>query len=298
MNTIVKNLQYHVRTLAAEIGSRSILEESKLRKAQEQIHGQFTEMGLAVRVQDYTVHGVKTANLLATDRTDNMGSPCVVLGAHYDTVPGSPGADDNASAVAVMLEVARLLSSKSHPDPGKVLFAAFSTEEPPSFNSGRMGSRVFVNSLEDMGLTVEAALILEMVGYYSDKPGSQKIPVLLKPLRFPDRGSFIAVVGNGISRSLVKEVAGDIMESGCGLPVESIAVPGSGLLLPEVRLSDNASFWDAGIPAVMITDTSFFRNPHYHSQADRPETLDYEKMSQLVKGLTHFFLVKEKRKEE
>jgi hypothetical protein len=289
MNTIEKNLRSHVNTLASDIGSRSILEESNLRKAQEYIHGQFAEIGLEVIVQDYSAHGTATANLLAAFQTISPGLPYLLLGAHYDTVPGTPGADDNASAVALMLEVARLISGDRHPCSDNIIFAAFSTEEPPSFNSDQMGSRVFVKSRPSLGLSIAGAVILEMVGYFSDEPGTQKIPVQLKLLGLPDKGSFIAVVGNGKSRSLVRDVSRGIRESGCALQVQSVTVPGSGSLLPEIRLSDNASFWDAGLPAVMITDTSFFRNPHYHRHSDRPETLDYIRMEQLVLGLAHFF---------
>jgi Zn-dependent M28 family amino/carboxypeptidase len=290
MNTITKNLQSHVRVLATDIGSRSIAEDENLGKAQEYVHGQFAAMGIEVRVQDYEALGVATANLLASiPGTDPSSS--LLLGAHYDTVMGTPGADDNASAIAVMLEIARLSNIEARDKPGNILFAAFSTEEPPSFSTHHMGSRVFVRSLGEWGIHIEGALILEMVGYYRDAAGSQAIPLPLKWMGFPDTGNFIAVVGNGKSRSLVKGVTSAIEDSGCGLPVESLAVPGSGILLPVIRLSDNASFWDAGIPAVMITDTSFFRNPHYHRRTDRPETLDYEKMSQLVVGLNHFFKV-------
>jgi hypothetical protein len=180
------------------------------------------------------------------------------------------------------------LSSDPAYESSPVLFAAFSTEEPPAFNTEFMGSRVFVKSMENENIDVQKALILEMVGYYSEEPGSQQIPFTLKWLGFPDTGNFIAVVGNGSSRSLVREVANGIKSSNCGLPVQDLAVPGSGYVLPEIRLSDNASFWDAGIPAVMITDTSWFRNTSYHTVRDTANTLDYEKMSQLVMGLSFF----------
>jgi Zn-dependent M28 family amino/carboxypeptidase len=288
MDRLVDNLKDHVKVLASDIGSRSIQEPLNLRRAQDHIHASFTGIGLEVRVQDYEAFGNPTANLVAFHQDTDLDSPLLLLGAHYDTVMGTPGADDNASAVAVMLEVTRLLSARTRDKPCNVLFVAFSTEEPPSFNTRCMGSRIFVRSLETEKLVIKAALILEMVGYYRDEPGTQKIPLTVKWLGFPDTANFIAVVGNGRSRSLVKGVSDAIRDSDCGLPVEDLTIPGSGYLLPEARLSDNVSFWDARIPAVMITDTSFFRNPHYHTARDGPETLDYEKMSQLVLGLTHF----------
>jgi len=289
MDAIELNLRHHVSVLCNDIGSRSIQEPRNLARAQEYIHERFTDCGMDVRVQSYEAFGNPTANLIGFHPDTDLDSPLLLLGAHYDTVMGTPGADDNASAVAVMLEVARLFNTQTIDRPGNVLFAAFSTEEPPSFNTRYMGSRIFVRSLGTEKLVVQGALILEMVGYYSDKPGSQKIPLTVKWMGFPNTANFIAVVGNGSSRSLVKGVVESIMDSDCGLPVEDLTIPGSGHILPAARLSDNASFWDARIPAVMITDTSFFRNPHYHTHRDKPETLDYEKMSQLVIGLTHFF---------
>jgi len=288
MDMVKKNLMDHVRVLCNDIGSRSIQEQRNLARAQSYIHEKFIDYGMEVRVQNYEAFGTPTANLIAFHPDTDLDSPLWLLGAHYDTVMGTPGADDNASAVAVLLEVARLLSAQTLDKPCNVLFVAFSTEEPPSFNTSYMGSKVFVRSLGTEKLIIQGALILEMVGYYRDEPGTQKIPLTVKWLGFPDTANFIAVVGNGRSRSLVKGVSAGIKDSNCGLPVEDLTIPGSGYLLPEARLSDNVSFWDARIPAVMITDTSFFRNPHYHTHRDRPETLDYGKMSQLVLGLTHF----------
>ena len=279
----------HVKVLASDIGSRSIEEPLNLRRAQDYISRCLRKTGLDVRVQDYEAFGNPTANVIAFNPDTDLDAPLLLLGGHFDTVVGTPGADDNASAMAVMLEVARLMINTTPEKARNVLFAAFSTEEPPSFNTPFMGSRVFVKSLSSENLVIKGALILEMVGYYTDEPATQQIPLPIKWMGFPSRGNFIAVVGNGVSRSLVKAVSAGITLSGCGLPVEDLTVPGSGYLLPEARLSDNASFWDAGIPAVMLTDTSFLRNPHYHTHRDRPETLDYDKMGQLVKGLFTFF---------
>jgi Zn-dependent M28 family amino/carboxypeptidase len=289
MDAIELNLRHHVSVLCNDIGSRSIMEHRSLRRAQDYVHSRFAEYGLEVKVQDYEASGSPTANLIAFYPDTDLDSPLLLLGAHYDTVMGTPGADDNASAVAVMLETSRLLNVLTQGDQCNVVFVAFSTEEPPSFNTSCMGSRVFVNSLAKEKLEIEGALVLEMVGYFMDEPGTQKIPLTVKWMGFPNTANFIAVVGNGNSRSLVKDVSAGISDSNCGLPVEDLTIPGSGYLLPAARLSDNASFWDARIPAVMITDTSFFRNPYYHTHRDRPETLDYEKMGQLVVGLTHFF---------
>lgn len=294
MRSLVENLIEHVRVLTSVIGSRSIYEPKNLKKAQDYIQGCLAAFGYNIMVQEYQAYNTQTANLVASCPDADLTSSLWLIGAHYDTITGTPGADDNASAVAVILETARLFADDPDRKDSGVLFTAFSTEEPPSFNTRYMGSRVFVRSLEAEKLNIKGALVLEMVGFYSDEPGSQSIPLTLKWLGFPNTGNFIAVVGNGHSRSLVKGVASGIRGSNCGLPVEDLTVPGSGYLLPEARLSDNASFWDAGIPAVMITDTSYFRNPHYHTHRDRAETLDYEKMAQLVKGLCHFFIDRSK----
>jgi len=290
MDRIKTNLVHHVRVLASEIGSRSIEEPVNLQRAQDYIFSSFTSMGFRVHVQSYEAFGNTTANLIACSPGAALDSPLLLLGAHFDTIRGTPGADDNASAVAVLLETARLVTRKmpgeTHP---QTLFVAFSTEEPPSFNTRWMGSRIFVRSLPEQNLDIKGALVLEMVGYYREGAGTQHIPLPLRWMGLPDRANFVAVVGNGRSRSLVKGVSKAISRYGSGLPVQDLTVPGSGYLLPEARLSDNASFWDAGIPAVMVTDTSFLRNPHYHTHRDRPETLDYGKMAQLVEGLSHFF---------
>ncbi len=291
MESLENRLRDHVRVLASVIGSRSILEPEKLSRAQEYIHVRLSDEGLQVEVQEFEASGQSTANLIARIPGTPISSPLLVLGAHYDTVPGTPGADDNASAVAVLLETARLMvHGTDRGSPPKVLFAAFTTEEPPSFGTRFMGSRVFTRSLRKKSVRIRGGLILEMVGYYLEGKGTQQIPLPLKMMGFPDTGNFLAVCGDGLSRGLVKEVVQGLAGSGCGLPVQSLVVPGRGAwIFPEIRLSDNASFWNAGIPAVLLTDTSYYRNPHYHSPSDRPGTLNYEKMAQLVNGLVHLF---------
>lgn len=288
-NTIsIDQLKEHVRVLSEDIGSRSLSEPVNLSRAADYIEKAFRKWGYDVQIQEFDACGVRTANITAAPEDWDPSSPSLLLGAHYDTVPGTPGADDNASGVAVLLEVARVMGRKEDRGGRNHMFTAFSAEEPPAFSTREMGSRVFVKSLKDGGWNVAGALVLEMVGYFRSEPGSQHIPLFLKPLGFPNTGDFIAVVGNGNSRKLVERVVEGLEGSGAGLPVSRLTIPGSGALVPEARLSDNASFWDAGIPAVMITDTSFFRNPHYHRFSDRLETLDIECMSRLAAGLVHF----------
>lgn len=210
------------------------------------------------------------------------GRPHLVV-AHYDTVAGTPGADDNGSGVAVLLEVSRALAGV----PGlPVVFAAVTLEEPPFFDTERQGSWVLASSLRRAGVRLAGVVVLEMVGYYRDAPGSQAYPFPVGRLGYPDRGSFAGLVANRASRRLLAPLAGHLRAA--GLPAETLAVPGRGRLLPAVRLSDHAPFWDLGYPAVMVTDTAFFRNPHYHGPGDTPDTLDYRAMARLTRGLAAF----------
>ncbi len=208
-----------------------------------------------------------------------------LLAAHYDAVEGTPGADDNASGVAVLLETSRLLATSPPASPSYV-FAALTLEEPPFFGTDRQGGWVLASSLRREGVALRGAIVLEMVGYFRSEPGSQGYPFPLGFLGYPAAGDFVGIVGNMRSRALVNPLAAAIRRA--GLPAETLRVPGRGRLLPAVRLSDHAAFWDLGYPAVMVTDTSFFRNPNYHTPTDLAETLDYHSMARLALGLAGF----------
>jgi hypothetical protein len=203
-------------------------------------------------------------------RNIETGSGGIVVGAHYDTVPGSPGADDNASGVAVLLELARLV-------PSGVRFVAFANEEVPYFLGPEMGSFVYAR---ERGAGVRAMFSLEMLGYYSEKPGSQNYPAPLG-LFYPERGDFIAFVGDLGARSLVRKAIGVFREK-ARFPSEGLAAPS---FIPGVAWSDHWSFRKHGYPAVMITDTAFYRYPHYHRASDTPDKLDYERMARVTLGL-------------
>jgi Zn-dependent M28 family amino/carboxypeptidase len=205
----------------------------------------------------------------------------IVVGAHYDSVVGSPGADDNASGVAVLLELARLHAETRFRK--TVRFVAFTLEEPPFFRSRHMGSRVYARSLKERGERIEAMLCLESVGYFSQEPGSQSFPWLVFWLRwrYPTTGNFITIVSNADSQPLQTQVR-DALTAHMDLPVEIYAGP---WWIPGVEWSDHGSFWNEGYPAVMLTDTALFRNPHYHGSTDLPDRLDYQAMSDLVQGL-------------
>ena len=264
--------------LAGRIGERSAFRAEALAAARSYVERSFAEAGLQPRLQHFQVEGRGFANVLAEVRGAGRGGRLLVVGAHYDTVRGTPGADDNASGVATVVELARLaLRRRPLLD---VVFAAFPLEEPPFFGSDAMGSRVYARSLARSPASVAGMLSLEMVGYYRDEPGSQELPFAWMRRLYPDRGNFIAVAGNLRSRGLVSRVARGLRRAG-RLPVESVALP----FVPGVDLSDNWSFWQEGYPAAMVTDTSFFRNPHYHRASDLPETLDYRTMALLASAL-------------
>jgi hypothetical protein len=273
------SLREHVNALAVDIGPRTPLNNDSLARAADYIHSVFEDAHLSVREQGYQYHGQRVTNVLATHPTATGAAAYYVVGAHYDTVPGTPGADDNASAVAVMLELARRLSHQRLKAP--VLFAAFTLEEPPAYLTGHQGSRFFVRSCRSSGDRVLGAIILEMVGFTAPR---QHYPYLARWPGYPAEGNFIGIIANWRSWRVGRAVLRGFRRN-TGLAVESLFLPFNGRLLPETRLSDHASFWDAGLPALMITDTAFFRNPNYHLPSDTIDTLDLTFMAELVKSL-------------
>ena len=272
-------LRKHVEALTLDIGPRTPFMGDSLARAAAYIQSVFKDAGLYVTEQAYQYCGQRVLNLIATPPATTGASAYYVVGAHYDTVPTTPGADDNASAVAVMLELARRLPETKLRAP--VLFAAFTLEEPPAFMTGHQGSRVFVSDCKSRGDRVLGALILEMVGYTSPR---QHYPFVVRWAGYPGRGNFIGIVGNWRSHQFGRAVLKGFRNNR-HLPVESLFLPFDGWMLPETRLSDHASFWDGGWPALMVTDTAFFRNPNYHLPSDSIDTLDFVFMAQLVKSL-------------
>ena len=272
-------LRRHLKVLCTDIGDRTPFRPGKLRRAADYIRSVFEDSGLAVTEQGYAFEGEPVANLIATLPGAAPSNAYYLVGAHYDTVPGTPGADDNGSAVAVLLELGKRLAR--NPPPVPVRLVAFTLEEPPAFRSGKQGSRIFVKNLEEVGEEVLGAIVLEMVGYTTPH---QEYPWVLTWAGYPDEGNFIGIIGNWASKGFGKAVLRGF-QNNPRLPVESLFMPFNGRLLPATRLSDHTSFWDAGLGAVMVTDTAFFRNPHYHLPSDRPETLDYGFMAELVSSL-------------
>lgn len=275
-------LRQHVHALAGTIGERNVFRPQALAAAEDYIAGAWRARGHAVGLQRYTARGVDCANVELALRGAARPGEIVVVGAHYDSVDGSPGADDNASAVAVLLELARMLAAR--PLARTVKLVAFVNEEPPFFFWGQMGSGVYAKAARARGDDIRLMCSLEMLGCYSDAPGSQRYPPLLRHF-YPDRGNFVAFVSNLRSRRALKAAVAAFRASS-GFPCESAALPA---WIPGVGWSDQLSFWRAGYPAIMVTDTAFHRYPYYHTASDTPEKLDYARMAQVAEGLAGAF---------
>jgi hypothetical protein len=272
-------LRGHVVALASDIGERNLQHFAAFERARTYVSDALTSAGWTVTDQAYEFGGETFHNVDAA-RPGDAALPEIVVGAHYDTVDGSPGANDNGSGVALLIELARAM--RDRPSPRAIRFVAFANEEPPYFNDGRgMGSVEYVRRLADPA-RVRAMLSLETVGYYRDEPGSQHYPTGVGVF-YPDRGNFVGFVGNLGSRALVRDVVRSF-RAVATIPSEGAALPES---IPGVGWSDHRSFWAAGIPAVMVTDTAPFRDPAYHRATDTPERLDYERMARVVDGLVH-----------
>ena len=268
----------HVHRLAREIGERNVFRPAALDAAARYIESELVGMGHAVARQTYVARGVESSNLEVVLRGDRWPQESLVVGAHYDTVEGSPGADDNTSAVATLIELARLLRGVQV---GRTLkLVAFVNEEPPFFFWGKMGSQVYARAARSRGENIRLMISLEMLGYYRDEPGSQAYPPLFRHFH-PDRGNFIAFVSNFRSGRAMRHAA-QAFRAHSSFPLETTATFGC---IPGVAWSDHLAFWRAGYRAFMCTDTAFFRNPYYHSPQDTPEKLDYARMAQLTDGL-------------
>lgn len=258
------------RDLTALVGPRDPHANLQaLNAAATYVAEQFQAAGLTVSEDTLPSKGRLFRNIVGTLRGITVPEEQVLVVAHYDTKPGTPGADDNASAVAAMIEAGRMLASMRYQR--TLQFVGFTLEE-----YGYLGSRHFARRARREQREILGVLDLEMVGYTSRR---QRVPPGLRARR---TGDFIGVVGNRSSRALVEAFVASARRAVPGLPVESLVVTWNGYLLPIVRLSDHASFWDAGFPAVMITDTAFLRNPHYHLSSDTLETLDLPFLTQVT----------------
>jgi Zn-dependent M28 family amino/carboxypeptidase len=274
---LTQRVRQHVAALAQHPRTPGSREHGQ---AAAYIRGQLEAAGLVVEEARFSEAGFTGCNLRARADPHGADLPLLIVGAHYDSVPGTPGADDNASGIAALLELARWMGHPTSVDKPscQLMLVAYDLEE-----YGFVGSFVHSRELQRAGTELRGMMSLEMLGYTDHRPHSQRLPPHLTKL-YPEVGNFIGVCGNEASQTLVQAVT-QAMKSVPGLPVEFIAVPGNGEVLPEVRLSDHSSFWDRGYPALMITDTSFMRNPHYHQPSDTPRTLDYPFLAKVTAGV-------------
>lgn len=293
-----QRLQAHVRMLAGELAPRcgaTPQTHEKLETAARYLQSNLELLlrGVSDRsmvVQRYE-EGARLYSNVAFEFTVEGAQEIVVVGAHYDSFcgagePYTPGADDNASGTAMLLELARRFDERRRaaatPWSRALRFVAFTNEEPPYFQTGSMGSLVYAHQAQRRGDRIAAMLSLETLGYYSDEPGSQTYPAGIERfLDLPQRGDFLAFVGNLDSRALMVEAV-DAFRRGTTLPAEGLAAP----FIPQIGWSDNWSFWQVGFPAVMVTDTAPQRNPNYHLASDTADTLDYRRMAMAADGLT------------
>jgi hypothetical protein len=267
-----------VRMLSVEIGERNLGHSRAYARAADWIAGRLRETGLQVREEWYAVRGARVRNLIAEIPGRDRKSELIVVGAHYDSVEGTPGADDNASGVAALLALARHFAT-SHPA-RTLRFVAFAEEEPPSFQTEEMGSLVHARGCVARQENVVAMLSLETMAHYSDAPGSQRYPFPFS-LLYPSKGDFLAFVGNLSSQGLAREAVRAFRETE-KLPAEGGAIAD---FIPGVGWSDHWSFWQIGVPAVMATDTAPFRYAHYHEETDTPDKLDCDRFARAVVGL-------------
>lgn len=271
-----------VHILSDEISERSFAYYENLEEASSFIYHSFVELGYPVQIISYKIDGKVYKNLIAIKQGVTYPAETIILGAHYDTC-FNPGADDNASGVAGLLEIARLLKNVrlNH----TVKFIAFVNEEPPFFKSINMGSYVYAHQAKEKGEKIKAAVILEMIGYYSQDLFSQRYLPFLGPF-YPNKANFISIVGNLPSRHVVSGIHRGFKYKS-NFPVETLIAPE---MVPGIYYSDHWSFWQLGIPAIMVTDTAFLRNPHYHKHSDKTQTLDFESMVKVVNGLKEAFI--------
>jgi Zn-dependent M28 family amino/carboxypeptidase len=274
---VTENLYRHVEHLSVKIGERHLWKEGSLSKAADYIESVLVAYGYPVWRQTYSCYGQTVSNLIA-EKT-GTGKEIVIVGAHYDTVPGTPGADDNASGLAGLLELARL--HRESQNEKTLVFAAFANEEPPCFGSHHMGSMVYARHLREKKVPVEVMISLEMIGYFRGE-FIQTYPLPCMRFFYPKTADYIGVVGNFRSSKYVAFIKKGIRRYS--------KIDSRSLTAPEffggINLSDNYSFWRHGFRAVMITDTSFFRNRNYHLETDTIDTLRFEQMAEVIRGLS------------
>jgi hypothetical protein len=278
-----KRLRTHVLRLAHDIGERNLFRPSTLEAAASYLEREWREQGYAVERLAYEVSGVRCANLEVTRRSIARKGEILLVGAHYDSVIGSPGANDNASGIAALLEISRAFTEI---DPAvTVRFVAFVNEEPPFFHRREQGSVVYAAAARRRGDDIRLMASLETIGCYSDEPGSQSYPPLFG-LFYPGRANFIGIVSDFRSRTAMRQLAA-AFRAHSDFPLETAA---TFRIIPGVSWSDHRSFWRQGYHAVMITDTAFYRYRHYHAATDTHDKLNYPALAEVTLGLAAGFI--------
>jgi hypothetical protein len=274
-----ERLRGHVVRLSESRVGRNIITADNLTPVRNYIAKQFASIGFNPKYQSYDIEGDEYANIIIDIPSSVKGAPVLIVGAHYDSVENSPGANDNASGVAALIEIGRYFSIKQ-PVHNHLRLIAFANEEPPFFHTDEMGSLIYAKSLSDKDETVLGMISLETIGYYTDAKGSQKYPQLFD-LLYSDQGNFLSFVGNFQSRNL--------LTSSIALFRKQSTVPSQGVVspafVPGVGWSDHWSFWKVGLNAIMVTDTALYRYRHYHETSDTPDKLNYQQYAKVVFGL-------------
>lgn len=276
-NLLVSRLKDHVYTLSYKIGDRNMFNFVNLNKAANYITDKFKSYGYKVEFQEYACQTKKVKNIIAVKTGSKFPEEVIIVGAHYDTY-FNPGADDNASGIAGLLELASFMSGKENERTLK--FIAFVNEEPPYFKTEHMGSLVYATKVKTTQEKIKAAIILEMLGYYTNKVFSQRYPPFFGFLR-SWKGNFIAMAANLSSRKLLEQAV-SAFKKGSKFPLEYVVASES---VSGITFSDHWSFWQAGYPAILVTDTAFLRNRNYHLYTDTWEKLNYVNMASVVEGL-------------
>lgn len=274
-------LQADIEQIAGVIGEHNYLHYDNLVAVADFIEQSFAEAGYEVQSQEYEANGQIFRNLAVEIPGSDKADEIVVVGAHYDSVAGSPGANDNGSGVAAVLALAKALAGQNFPR--TLRFVTFTNEEQPFAHTEKMGSFVYAKACRDRNENVVAMLSLETIGYYSDQPGSQQYPLGLLEKIYPITGNFVAFVGNIASKRLVQQVVGSFRRH-AQFPSQGTALPAN---IAGVDWSDHWSFWQHDYPGLMVTDTAPFRYPYYHTPEDTADKLDYHRLALVVQGLEH-----------
>jgi Zn-dependent M28 family amino/carboxypeptidase len=277
---MAKAVRNHVERLAGSIGERNIFRPEALADARTYIVEEWERQGYQVTNHWYDARGLRCANLEVTRVGSRHPEQILLVGAHYDSVIGSPGANDNASGVAAVLELSRFFTAVTPAITFR--FVAFVNEEPPFFMRGDQGSLVYARNARHRGDDIRLMLSLETMGYYRDERASQRYPPLFR-LFYPNSGNFVGFVSDFRTRRLMRRLAA-AFRGGSDFPLEHIA---TFRFIPGVAWSDHLSFWRLGYRALMVTDTAFYRYPYYHSAQDTPDKVAFPRLAQVTQGLFH-----------